>query len=160
MEVLQGVPEWVEYLYVDSLSEIYDLLKRELKSKFKPAQNFQKFEEMQSMLFHAIRVARQLPISVFFVCHTKKDKNGLTLEENLAFDGKTPEDLKKQFDLIVHMDDVEMDGYDKPVKALVTNPSVSTVAKRRVSPWLNIEVNDYEEPNLYKLTQKLLGKGA
>ena len=68
-----------------------------------------------------------------------------------------PSDIKKQFDLIVHLDDIQMDGHEAPVKTLITNPSVSNVAKRRVSPWLNVEIADYEEPNLYKLVQKMLG---
>ena len=147
---------WVEYLYIDSLTEIYDVLKHELKHQFKPSQNFAKHEEMYDKLLHIIRVARQLDVNVFFTCHTKEDKDGLALVQNLAFDGKMPEMVKKQFDLCVHIDYVEIDGARK--RMFITNPEISKVAKRRVSPWLNIEVQDYEEPNLFNLTQKLTGQ--
>lgn len=148
---------WIKYLIIDSLSEIYDLINREIKEKFSSKQNFAKFEERQDKLFYAIRLAKQLSISCFFICHTKEEKSGITVEENLAFDGKLPEDLKKQFDLIVHMTYVDGDNGSK-IRAFITSPDSSSVAKRRVSPWLNIKINDVEEPNLYKLTQKLMGK--
>lgn len=147
---------WCEYLFVDSLTEIYDVLKHELKHQFKPAQNFAKHEEMTDKLLHSIRVARQLDISVFFTCHTKEDKDGMSLVQNLAFDGKMPELVKKQFDISIHYDYVDNEG--APVRTFIMSPEISKIAKARVSPWLGVAVGDYEEPNLYKLTQKLLGK--
>lgn len=148
---------WIKYVCIDSLSEIYDLINRELRDKFTSKQNFAKFEERQDKLFHAIRVAKQLPVTCLFICHTKEEKNGIVTEENLAFDGKLPEDLKKQFDLIINMTYMS-DENGKKQRVFVTSPDLSPVAKRRVSPWLNIDVKDVEEPNLYKLTQKLMGK--
>jgi hypothetical protein len=150
----------IKYLYIDSLSEVYGLLKKDLSDKFKSAQNFAKHEEMSMKLFHLIRTARKrLDLNVFFTCHTKQEKNGMVMEENLAFDGKMPEDLKKQFDLILHMKSIKFDGQSEPTRCFVTNPDLG-VAKARVSPWLGITIGDYEEANLYKLTQKLIGKGA
>lgn len=153
---IRKIHPWCEYLYVDSLTEIYDVLKHELKKEFKPSQNFAKNDEMFDKLLHLVRVARQLPINVFFTCHTKEEKDGLTIVENLAFDGKMPELVKKQFDLCVHLDNVDIEG--DSVRMFVTSPNLSKVAKRRVSPWLDIDIQDYEEANLYKLTKKLLGK--
>lgn len=159
IETIQKKHSWVKYLYIDSLTEIYDLLKRELKHDPSLKKNtFAKHDAMYDMLIHMIRVARQLPINVFFTCHTKEDKDGLSLVQNLAFDGKMPEMVKKQFDLVVHLDDIEFDGSSEKTKVFMTSPHVSKIAKKRVSPWLEAEINDYEEPNLYKLTQKLLGK--
>lgn len=149
---LEAIPAWVNYLCIDSLSEIYDLINKEAKDQFTPAQNFQKFDYVKSQLFYILRLAKQLKCSCFFICHTKEEKNGLLIEENLAFDGKLPEDIKKQFDLIIHMK--MMDEH----RVFITSPDNSKIAKRRVSPHLNIEVKDIEEPNLHKLTQKLLGK--
>lgn len=147
---------WVEYLYIDSLTEIYDILKHELKGKFNAKQNYAKHEEMYDKMLHIVRVARRLDISVFFTCHTKEEKDGMSLIQKLAFDGKMPELVMKQFDVCIHLDRIEVDG--KTTRAFITTPMISKVAKVRVSPWLNIKVNDYEEPNLYKLTQKLMGK--
>lgn len=152
IEALGSIPSWVKYLCIDSLSEIYDLINKEAKDKFTPSQNFQKFDFVKSQLFYILRLAKQLPCSCFFICHTKETTNGLLLEENLAFDGKLPEDIKKQFDLIVHMK--MMDDH----RVFITSPDNSKIAKRRVSPHLNIDIKDIEEPNLYKLTTKLLGK--
>lgn len=151
----------VKYLYIDSLSEIYALLRRELGQKYSAKQNFAKFDEMQDKIFYAIRLARTLlHLNVFFTCHTKDEKNGMIMEEELAFDGKMPEDLKKQFDLIVHMKDIAFEGNQEKVKCFITNPIISKVAKRRVSPWLGVVIDDYEHPNLYQLTLKLMGKTA
>lgn len=147
---------WCNYLYIDSLTEIYDVLKHELKGQFKPSQNFAKHEEMYDKLLHIIRVARDLPISVFFTCHLKEEKDGMAIVQQLSFDGKMPSMVMKQFDLCVHLEDVDNNG--TLVKTFTTNPTISKVAKRRVSPWLNIKIEDYEEPNLYKLVNKLLGK--
>lgn len=151
--------KWIEYVFIDSLSEIYDLINREIREKFTSKQNFAKFEERQDKLFYAIRIAKQLPITCFFVCHTKDDKVGLVSEENLAFDGKLPEDLKKQFDLIINMRSME-DENGKKQRVFVTSPDVSPVAKIRKSPWLDIQVKDIEEPNLFKLTKKLMGENS
>jgi len=155
MEVIENPPKWVKYLYIDSLSEVYAILKKELSTKYTKSQNFAKFDEMNLSIFSMVRTARQLPIDVFFTCHTKEEKNGLSLEEELAFDGKMPADLKKQFDLIVHMKMID-DG-DKTERKFITSPELSKVAKRRVSPWSGIKVNDVEDADLYKLTQKLKG---
>jgi len=147
---------WIKHICIDSLSELYDLINKEAKDKFTSAQNFAKFDYVKSQLFFAIRTAKQLSVNCFFICHTKEEKNGLLLEENLAFDGKLPEDIKKQFDLILHMKMVEDDkGVEH--RCFLTSPTLSKVAKRRVSPWLNIEIKDTEQPDLYKLCQKLSG---
>lgn len=156
-DTLNNLPKWVKYVYIDSMSEIYDLIKKDCRNKFTVKQNFQKFDEINSMLFHIIRLAKSLNVTVFFVSHVKTEKNGLTLEHELCYDGKLPAEIKKQFDVVVHMDTIE-DDEGKNKRVLITSPEISNVAKIRVSPWLNIKVNDYEEPNLYKLTQKLLGK--
>ena len=147
---------WVKYLYIDSLTEIYDTLKSKLKGEFKPSQNFAKHEEMYDKFLYIIRLARQLKVHVFFTCHTKEDKDGLALIQNLAFDGKMPEMVKKQFDLCLHLEDVDVAGQKK--RMFITDPSISKLAKTRLSPWLNVKLEQYEEPNLYKLVQKVLGK--
>ena len=154
---IQKTAPWCKYLYIDSLTEIYDVLKHELKGKYKPSQNFQKHDEMIDKMLHIIRVARNLPLSVFFTCHTKEDKDGMSIVQNLNFDGKLPEQVLKQFDLSFHLDMADM-GNGKKERAFITSPEVSKIAKRRLSPWLNVEIKDIEEPNLYKLTQKLMGK--
>ena len=157
LETITKVAPWCKYLYIDSLTEIYDVLKHELKNQFKPSQNFAKHEEMIDKMLHAVRVARQLPISVFFTCHTKEDKDGMTIVQNLSFDGKMPELVLKQFDLSFHLDFVDT-GNGQKIRAFITDPQISKIAKGRVSPFMNVQLNSYEEPNLYKLTQKLLGK--
>ena len=149
----------VKYLFIDSLSEVYALLRRELGQKYTAKQNFAKFDEMQDKMFYAIRLARKLlHLNVYFTCHTKEEKSGMVLEENLAFQGQMPEDLKKQFDIVLHMKDVDFAENGGVQKVFITNSSISKVAKARVSPWLGVQVADYELPNLYNLTLKLMGK--
>lgn len=158
LEVEIAANKWIKYVCIDSLSEIYDLINKEAKDMFTASQNFAKFDEVKSKMFYAVRLAKQLKeVNVFFICHTKDDKDGMMIVEELAFDGKLPADIKKQFDLIVHMKMLpDANGVNQRV--FVTCPELSKVAKKRVSPFMNIEVNDIEEPDLYKLTQKLLGK--
>lgn len=148
---------WIKHVCIDSLSEIYDLIGKEAKDMFTPAQNYAKNDYVKMKMMYAIRLAKQLDVDCFFTCHTKEVKDGLVTSHELAFDGKMPEDIKKQFDLILHLTTTEgNDGEDKRI--FITSPIHSKMAKRRVSPFLNIKINDIEEPNLYKLTQKLSGK--
>lgn len=151
--------KWVKYLYIDSLTEIYDLLSRELSQKYSRKDNFAKHADMKDMLLYAVRTARQLTdINIWFTCHTKESKDGLYTTQELAFDGKLPSLIKKQFDLCVLMDFYDVDDSGKEERVFITSPEISPAAKRRASPWLNVEIKDIEEPNLYKLGQKLLGK--
>lgn len=155
----EKVMNGINYLYIDSLTEIYDMLGNELNSKYTAAQNFAKHNEMKDKMLYVIRVARQMTGQhVFFTCHTKEEKNGMCLESELAFDGKLPALVKKQFDLSILIDDVDFGGEEGMQKCLVTSPAISKVAKARISPWLGVELNDYEEANLFALTQKILGE--
>lgn len=148
---------WIKHICIDSLSEIYDLVNKEAKDKFKPSQNFAKFDDVKSKTFYAIRLAKQLDVNCFFICHTKEEKDGMSLVEELAFDGKLPVDMKKHFDLVIHMKMMpDTNGVNQRV--FVTCQELSKVAKKRVSPWLGIETSPIEEPDLYKLTKKLLGQ--
>lgn len=160
MEILEKeIPAnpWIKYLCIDSLSELYDLIGKEARDKFTSSQNFAKHEYVESRLIHMIRTAKQLGITCFFTSHLKEEKNGLMLEKELAFSGKLPEKIKRQFDLIIHMDVVDDEnGVSKRV--FICDSSISKVAKARVSPFLNVKLEAHEEPNLYKLTQKLSGK--
>lgn len=160
MDVLEGIDKiapWAEYVYIDSLTEIYDVLKHELKGKYKPSQNFQKHDEMQDKMLHAIRTARKIKRHVFFTCHVKTDKDGMTMVQNLAFDGKLGILVLKQFDLSLHLDMVDNDE-GKEERMFITSPELSKIAKRRLSPWIKESLEDFEEPNLYNVCQKLLGK--
>ena len=148
-----------KYVVIDSLAEICAMIQKELKGNYTAKQNFAYHSDTNAIVFHIIRLARQLTqFNIFFTCHTKDVKNSIVADEDLAFDGKMPGDLKKQFDLVVHMKDIEIPGQENKVKCFITNPQISLVCKARVSPWMGITLTDYEEPNLYKLTLKLLGK--
>ncbi len=68
----------------------------EMKDKYTAKQNFAKHEDIKDMLFHSIRLTKAMvDKTVYWTCHTKEDKNGMMLEEELSFDGKMPGDLKK-----------------------------------------------------------------
>lgn len=159
LEVLKGLSNWPhKYVVFDSLSEIYDMILREARDKFTSAQNFQKHDFVKDRMFHVIREARKIVSKdIFFICHTKEEKSGMVLEQEISFDGKLPSDIKKQFDLVVHLDTIAgKDGRSERV--IITDSSVSKVAKARVSPFMGISVLPIEEPNLYKLVQKLKGE--
>lgn len=148
---------WIKHICIDSLSELYDLIAKEAKDRFTASQNFQKFEDIEMKLIHLIRVAKQLSQNVFFTCHLKEEKNGMTLEKELAFMGKLPEKIKRQFDLIIHYDfHVGDDG--KKERVFICDPLTSKIAKARLSPFLGVQLSSHEQPNLYKLCQKISGK--
>lgn len=156
LDIVSNPPSWVKYLYIDSLSEIYDMLKKELSEKFTRAQNFAKFEEMNLKLLYLVRMAKRLDIDVYFTCHVKMVSEMGGKDYELSFDGKMPNDLKKQFDFVLQLAfDDDDEGGTKRV--FITSPEHSMIAKARVSPWLGIEIKEIEEDNLYKLTNKLKG---
>lgn len=152
--------KWVKNLFIDSLSEIYDFISKEAKDKYTAKQNFAKFDEIVEKLLHVVRVGKNLTnLNVIFTCHTQERMVGLAKEEDLAFNGQIPEKLKRQFDLIVNMRESE-DANGHKIRSFVTSPEISACAKKRVSPFMKVEIADVEEANLYKLCNKLLGKGA
>lgn len=161
IDLLSTAPKYMKnrtVLFIDSLAEIYDMIKREMRGKYSAAQNFAKSDDIKDQLLYAVRLAKQLDqYTVYASCHTKQVKDGLVVKEELSFDGKLPEDLRKQFDTVIHMTEME-DDHGKSHRVFITSPDHSPMAKARISPWLNVKVNPIEEPNLYKLTQKLLGK--
>lgn len=160
MEILEdeiGRNKWIKHICIDSLSEIYDLITKEANVKFSAKQNFAKHEYIEAQLMDLIRAAKELDIDCFFICHTKEEKNGLNLEQELAFQGKLPEKIKRQFDVIIHYDYFIGDN-GKKERVFITSTDISKIAKKRASPWLGIKIEDYEQPNLYQLTKKLLGK--
>jgi len=158
-DVLNQVDTWPhQYIYIDSLSEIYDMIKREAKDKFTPAQNFQKFDYINSSFLGVVKRARAIGNKdIYFTCHVKEEKNGIVLEKELSFDGKTPVEVKKQFDLIVHMDK-NKNSTGEEVRVLITDPTISKIAKARVSPFMGVTIESVEEANLYELTRKLKGE--
>lgn len=155
--LLESWPQ--QYVIFDSLSELYDLINNEAKDKFTAAQNYAKSDEIKMKLMFLIRTARRIiSKDIFFICHTKEEKSGMALVQELCFDGKMPSELKKQFDLVVHMDERDVGGVLKRV--FITDPIVSKVAKARVSPFMGITLDPIEEANLYKLTKKMKGEAV
>ena len=148
--------EKIKYLYIDSLSEIYDLIRHEARTQYKPSQNYAKHEDIEDKMISLIRMCRSYEkISVFFTCHVKDDKDGLAMVENLAFDGKLPAKVLKQFDFCFHLGIKEEEG--KIQRFMITSPLLSKCAKARVSEFIKTKIEDVEPANLYRLCQKLLG---
>lgn len=148
----------IKYLYIDSLTEIYDMIRHEAKGKFTASQNYAKHDDIEDKILSLVRLCRSFSeTSVFFTCHTKDDKDGLAMVENLAFDGKMPAKILKQFDFSFHLGVREEEG--KIRRFMVTSPTESKCAKARISPFLKIQIDDIEEANLFDLCQKLIGGG-
>lgn len=150
LQTMQHIPD---FIYVDSLTELYDLLRHEARKNYKPSQNYAKHEDIEDKLLSFLRFCRNLPCSVFFTCHTKQDKDALGMVETLAFDGKMPTKVLKQFDFSFHL---MID--EKGNRFFETSPVDSLVAKARVSEFLKVKLEAKEEANLYKLCKKLLGR--
>ena len=70
---------------------------------------------------------------------------------------KKPAEIKKQFDLILHLDK-QKDEDGREQRVFITDPTISKVAKARVSPFMNVKIEPIEEANLYSLVMKLKGE--
>lgn len=146
------------YIVIDSLSEYYDKINDDARERFSSKQNFAKHDEIKYWFFYIIKAFRDMTDKdIFFISHIKDEKNGPIIEQELCFDGKLPSEIKKQFDIIIHMD-IERNAKGEEKRVFITSPSKSKIAKARVSPWLDVKIEEVEEANLYKLTKKLKGE--
>lgn len=159
MELIKQIPDVpFRYIFIDSLSEIYDQINTIARSSFTAKQNFAKHDEIKFWLIHMIKALRDIPNKdIFLTCHVKDEKNGPVIEQELCFDGKLPTEIKKQFDVIIHMDK-KKDSSGKEERVFITSPELSNIGKTRVSPFLGIKIENVEKPDLYKLTKKFKGE--
>lgn len=147
-----------KYIVIDTLTEIYEQIKDDAKTRFTVAQNFAKHDDIEYWFMQAIKKYRDLDgKDVIMLCHVKDEKNGPILEKELCFQGQLPSKVRKQFDVCIHYDFIKnKEGVSE--RKFITSPQISKLAKCRISPYLNVKVNDIESPNIYEFIKKLKGE--
>lgn len=146
-----------KYLFVDSLTEIAQLVLAELKRDPKlsdPKNAFPLWGQYADRMIKIIKVFRDFrPYSVVFTCLTTTEKDGLELVDQFSMPGQSvKENLKAYFDLSLHYK-VFTDDNGVKHRKLITDVSESPLAKDR-SGFLD----SYEDANLTTIIKKVLNE--
>jgi len=99
-----------------------------------------------------IKVLRDFrPYSVVFTCLSSTEKDGLELVDDFSMPGQSvKENLKAYFDLVLHYQ-VFTDDEGASHRKLITDTSVSRLAKDRSG-----KLDSYEDANLSTIINKVL----
>lgn len=143
------------YLFIDSLTEIAQLVLAELKRdpKLSDAKNgFLLWGQYADRMTKIIKVLRDFrPYSVVFTCLSSTEKDGLELVDDFSMPGQSvKENLKAYFDLVLHYQ-VFTDDEGASHRKLITDTSVSRLAKDRSG-----KLDSYEDANLSTIISKVL----
>lgn len=132
---------------IDSLTEIGEILFKEIKPNFSKAQNFQLYEEYSSTLVNFIKAMRDMEQYNFIMTALDKDMG----EGNIGIDliqKSLSKKLPAYFDLVTHLVDYPTETETK--KVLITDSSMSSFCKDRSGA-----LNKIEKPHLGELFEKI-----
>lgn len=135
-------------IYIDSLTEIMELLVDEAKTQF---EGFKLWGHYTETAIKVLKFLRDLKgFNVYFTCLTKQEKDGLHMVDKFDFSGSKIQDkIKSYFDEVIHYKTIEFEG--EKTRVLVTDSLESPLAKDRSG-----RLNKYEKPDLGALTEKVL----
>ena len=144
-----------KFLFIDSLTEIAQLVLAELKRdpKLGDAKNgFLLWGSYSDRMTKIIKVFRDFkPYSVVFTCLTTTEKDGLNLVDEFSMPGQGVKDaLKSYFDLVLHYQ-VFTDEEGGKHRKLVTEMEVSRLAKDRSGL-----LEPYEDADLSAIINKII----
>lgn len=147
--------ERFRFLFIDSLTEIAQLILAELKRdpKLGDAKNgFVLWGSYADRMTKIIKIFRDFkPYSVVFTCLTTTEKDGLTLIDDFSMPGQSVKDaLKSYFDLVLHYQ-VFTDEEGGKHRKLITDMEVSRLAKDRSGL-----LETYEDANLETIINKII----
>ena len=135
-------------IYIDSLTEIMELLVDDMKGKY---EGFKLWGEYTDTAIKVLKYLRDLKgFNIYFTCLTKQEKDGMVLVDKFDFSGSKIQDkIKSYFDEVIHYKKVDFNG--EPTRVLVTDDLLSPLAKDRSG-----QLSQYEKPHLGELTAKVL----
>lgn len=144
-----------KYLYIDSITEIGQMILGELKDNpaySSPATIRNMYGEFGSRMTGWIKAFRDLgDYSVIFSCLSSQEKDGLVMVDEFNIPGQIVKDnIKAFFDLVLHLKTYEVDK--KKVRKFVTDDAESRLAKDRSG-----KLDAYEDANLMLVINKILG---
>ena len=155
MELSKGIAG-IEYIFIDSLTEIGNMVLTELKEdpKFSdPKLTLKMYMEYSDKMTKIIQVFQKMSnYSVIFTCLSEKEKDGLVTYDDFNIPGSSVKNnLKGWFDLVLHMkayrDD---DRNDKRI--FLTSDADSRLAKDRSGI-----LKEVEEANIANIIKKIMG---
>lgn len=143
------------YIYLDSITEISNMLLTELKSDSyygQKANALQMYGKLAERIVDFVKAFQKCPhYSVIFTCLNKFEKNGLEMVEVFDIPGSASDKVKPIFDLVLAYKIYTDDDGNKHRK-LVTDHAESRLAKDRSG-----SLEAYEEADLSVIINKVLG---
>lgn len=154
---LAGSKADFDYIFIDSLTEILEIVLSELKEDPKysdPKMTLKMYGTYNEMSTKIIKSFRDLTqYSVVFTCLDDLAKNGVELIEEFNIPGSAIKaDLKAWFDICIHMKNFK-DDKGESIRKFITDNSESRLAKDRSG-----KLDSYEEANIGELINKILGE--
>lgn len=144
-----------EYIFIDSLTEMSQLILADLKrdpviaSSKNGYELWGKYKERMLMI---IKMFRDLsPYTVIFTCLTDLEKDGMEMVEVLNVEGQSVRSsIKGLMGVCLKYEIIEHE--DKKYRKLITDTEISSLAKDRTS-----KLSKYEDPNLGAIINKIRG---
>lgn len=154
-ELSRGI-DGIEYVFIDSLTEIGEKVLEELKAdeKYKdPKMTLKMYMVYGETMTKIIKAFRDLNrYSVIFTCLTEKEKDGLETYDDFNMPGSSVKNsLKAYFDLVLHLKTFK-DDQDVEHRVFLTSATESRLAKDRSGV-----LESYEEANINNIINKVLG---
>lgn len=155
VELIKGI-DGVEYVFIDSLTEMADMVLTELKEDPKYAdpkmtlKMFMTYGEKMTKLIKAFRDMSKY--TVVFTCLTEIEKDGVDTFDSFNIPGSSVKNmLKSYFDLVLHLKAYKGED-DSEKRVLLTSASYSRIAKDRSGL-----LKPSEEANIGSIMTKILG---
>lgn len=155
-ELVNGI-DGIDTVFVDSLTEMGDMLLSELKEDPKyadPKQTLKMYGTYNEIMTKIIKSYRDMgKYTVIFTCLEERAKDGLESYEDFNIPGNSVKNmLKSYFDIVLHMKSYKDEaGNDKRV--FLTSSSLSRLAKDRSGI-----LNEVEDADLGVIINKVLNK--
>lgn len=154
VELIKGI-DGVEYVFIDSLTEMADMVLSELKDDPKYAdpkmtlKMYMTYGEKMTKLIKAFRDMSNY--TVIFTCLTEIEKDGLDTFDAFNIPGASVKNmLKSYFDVVLHLKAYKGDD-DSEKRVMLTSASYSRISKDRSGTLL-----PSEEANLGAIMRKIL----
>lgn len=145
--------EKYDNLFVDSLTEIGEVILADLKKDPKMTDNFKLYGRLAEIFSWFVKMLRDIkPYNVWITCLNSYEKNGVEMVEEFNFPGgKGKENLKGWLDLVLKYQ-VFKDDKGESHRKLISSVEVNRLAKDRSGM-----LNSYENADLSAITNKILG---
>ncbi len=148
--------EGIKYVFIDSLTEMGQLVLSELKEDPRytdPKNTLKMYGTYNEMMTKIIKSYRDMDkYTVIFTCLSSKEKDGMEVFDDYNIPGSSVKNmLKSYFDLVLHMQAYK-DGEEEK-RIFLTNSSVSRLAKDRSGV-----LEEVEDANIGEIVAKILGE--